>query len=218
VLRAEGREARGQGNAAATITAALEPSGKGTRVSVVTDLSITGKVAQFGRGVLADVSAKLLGQFVENLEATVIGQGDGESKAAGGEPAGGEPAAGRARGGRRRSRAADPVPAAQPADITEAIETPAAAEEREAIDAELASTNGAARQEAPATDHDDTAEEDVAEVAGGGATDRKLEPVPAEPVDLVEVAGGSIARRVVPVLAAAAVVALLIALLRRRRG
>jgi carbon monoxide dehydrogenase subunit G len=72
VLRAEGRETRGQGNASATITATLSPDGAGTAVSVVTDLTITGKVAQFGRGVLADVSAKLLDQFVENLEATVL--------------------------------------------------------------------------------------------------------------------------------------------------
>lgn len=72
VLRAEGRETRGQGNANATITATLTPDGDGTAVSVVTDLTITGRVAQFGRGVLADVSAKLLDQFVENLETTVL--------------------------------------------------------------------------------------------------------------------------------------------------
>lgn len=73
VLRAEGRETRGQGNATATITATLVPEGTGTRVSVVTDLSITGRAAQFGRGVLADVSNKLLGQFVTSLETTVLG-------------------------------------------------------------------------------------------------------------------------------------------------
>ena len=72
VLRAEGRETRGQGNANATITATLAPDGDGTAVSVVTDLQITGRVAQFGRGVLADVSAKLLGQFVDCLEKTVL--------------------------------------------------------------------------------------------------------------------------------------------------
>src|SRR5213076_2557315 len=68
VLRAEGRDTRGQGNASATITATLTPDGDGTRVSVVTDLTVTGKVAQFGRGVMADVSAKLMGQFADNLE------------------------------------------------------------------------------------------------------------------------------------------------------
>ena len=64
VLRAEGRDTRGQGNANATVTATLTPEPDGTRVTVVTDLTITGKVAQFGRGVLAEVSAKLIGQFV----------------------------------------------------------------------------------------------------------------------------------------------------------
>src|SRR5688572_19204431 len=72
VLRAEGRETRGQGNANATITATLTADDGGTAVSVITDLTITGRVAQFGRGVLADVSAKLLDQFVENLETTVL--------------------------------------------------------------------------------------------------------------------------------------------------
>jgi uncharacterized protein len=72
VLRAEGRETRGQGNANATITAQLEPDGDATNVTVVTDLTITGRVAQFGRGVLADVSAKLLGQFVDCLESKLL--------------------------------------------------------------------------------------------------------------------------------------------------
>ena len=72
VLEAAGRDTRGQGNASATITALLEPGGDGTHVTVTTDLTVTGKVAQFGRGVLADVSAKLLGQFVDNLEQTVL--------------------------------------------------------------------------------------------------------------------------------------------------
>ena len=72
VLKAEGRETRGQGNATALITATFSASGKGTKVEVATDLAITGKVAQFGRGVLAEVSAKLLDQFVHNLESTVL--------------------------------------------------------------------------------------------------------------------------------------------------
>jgi uncharacterized protein len=72
VLRAEGRETRGQGNASATITASLDPLGTSTKVSVTTDLAITGRVAQFGRGVLADVTNKLLSQFVESLESTVL--------------------------------------------------------------------------------------------------------------------------------------------------
>src|SRR5258707_7136761 len=73
VLRAEGRDTRGQGNANATITATLVSEGSGTKVTVVTDLAITGRAAQFGRGVMADVSTKLLGQFVSCLEKNVLG-------------------------------------------------------------------------------------------------------------------------------------------------
>jgi hypothetical protein len=69
VLRAAGRETKGQGNAAATVTATLTSTGdEQTHVSVVTALDISGRVAQFGRGALADVSSKILGQFVVNLE------------------------------------------------------------------------------------------------------------------------------------------------------
>jgi carbon monoxide dehydrogenase subunit G len=76
VIKATGRDTRGQGNASATISATMQPDGDGTKVSVVTDLTVTGKVAQFGRGVLADVSAKLLGQFVDSLEADLSSSGN----------------------------------------------------------------------------------------------------------------------------------------------
>jgi carbon monoxide dehydrogenase subunit G len=72
VIRAEGRDTRGQGNASATITATLVEQGDGTGVTVVTDLAISGRAAQFGRGVLADVSTKLLGQFVSCLESDLL--------------------------------------------------------------------------------------------------------------------------------------------------
>ena len=77
LVEATGRDTRGQGNATATIRAELSATSDTiTHVSLVTDLAVTGKVAQFGRGAMGDVSAKLLGQFVENLEATVLGAGD----------------------------------------------------------------------------------------------------------------------------------------------
>ena len=93
VLRAEGRDVRGQGNANATITATLVPEGEGTKVKVVTDLTITGRAAQFGRGVLADVSTRLLGQFVSCLETKVLaGVGaagaEAEAQMGAGAPAG----------------------------------------------------------------------------------------------------------------------------------
>ena len=69
VIRAEGRDTRGAGNAAADITALMEAASENsTKVEVTIDLKISGKVAQFGRGVLGDVSAKLMGKFVDNLE------------------------------------------------------------------------------------------------------------------------------------------------------
>jgi hypothetical protein len=74
VIDAQGRDTRGQGNAKATITMVLTAlPGDTTEVSIDNDVTITGKVAQFGRGVMADVSAKLLAQFVECLEANVLG-------------------------------------------------------------------------------------------------------------------------------------------------
>ena len=72
VVKAEGRETRGQGNASANVTATLESDGDGTKVGVKTDLNVTGKVAQFGRGVMADVSTKLLNQFVDCLKERVL--------------------------------------------------------------------------------------------------------------------------------------------------
>ena len=72
LMSASGRDTRGAGNASAEITVALEAVGDAaTKVSVNTDLTITGKVAQFGRGVLADVSRKLMGQFADNLAELV---------------------------------------------------------------------------------------------------------------------------------------------------
>ncbi|TNC42777.1 SRPBCC family protein [Mumia zhuanghuii] len=64
VIDAKGKDKRGQGTAGAKVTARLFPDGDGTRVEVQTDLAITGKPAQFGRGVIQDVSDKLLSQFV----------------------------------------------------------------------------------------------------------------------------------------------------------
>ena len=67
VIRAQARDARGQGTAAATITSSMEAVDDGTRVRVETDMRITGPAAQFGRGVMQDVSAKMMGRFAECL-------------------------------------------------------------------------------------------------------------------------------------------------------
>jgi uncharacterized protein len=75
VIDGKGKEARGTGNAAATVTAQLHEDGQHTRVTVDTDLKIVGKLAQFGSGMLQQVSEKLLGQFVESLEAKLASDG-----------------------------------------------------------------------------------------------------------------------------------------------
>jgi uncharacterized protein len=73
VLRANGKETRGNGNAVAVVTAQLKDEGDATIVAITTDLTISGKAAQFGRGVLADVSTNLIGQFAKRLESDLLG-------------------------------------------------------------------------------------------------------------------------------------------------
>jgi carbon monoxide dehydrogenase subunit G len=151
VLKADGRDTRGQGNASATITASFAADGDGTRVAIDTDLNVTGKVAQFGRGVMADVSSKLLGQFVACLETTVLAKPEATSDAVA-ETAPAAPAQGA------------PAPAATDAPSTPAP-NPAPSPQVRTIDA----------------------------------------PEP-EALDLMKVAGGAVARRLVPVLAVGVIV------------
>ena len=73
VLKANGKETRGNGNAAAVVTAQLKDEGDATSVVITTDLTISGKAAQFGRGVLADVAGNLIAQFAKALEADLLG-------------------------------------------------------------------------------------------------------------------------------------------------
>jgi carbon monoxide dehydrogenase subunit G len=75
VVEAKGRETRGSGTAAATVTASMADEGGSARVTVVTDLAITGRPAQFGRGVLNDVGNKLIGQFADCLATTITTSG-----------------------------------------------------------------------------------------------------------------------------------------------
>jgi len=79
VVEASGRDTRSAGTASATVTSTLTPQdtltpgSEATRVDVVTDLAVTGRPAQFGRGMIADVSAKLIGQFADCLAETLAG-------------------------------------------------------------------------------------------------------------------------------------------------
>jgi carbon monoxide dehydrogenase subunit G len=71
VIEAKGRDRRGNGTAGADVTASFTEEGQGTRIEVLTSLQITGKPAQFGRGVIQDVSDKLLQQFLGCLESRI---------------------------------------------------------------------------------------------------------------------------------------------------
>ena len=150
VIDAKGKDSRGSGNASALITAQLRADGDRTFVTVGTDLTISGKIAQLGGGMINEVSTQLLGRFVQCLEQRLAADVP--------EPA---PAAGAPSPG-------DSV-AAAPAD---AVAAPAAA-----------------RAVAPAAS--------------------------AEPLDLMSLAGGWMARRLVPVAVGVAVVAVVVYVLRR---
>ncbi len=84
VIKGAGRDTGGRGNASAEITAQAQSlSPTSTRVDVTTDLHITGKVAQFGRGIMGDVSSKLMAQFADNLNQMIDEEGLGAPAAAG---------------------------------------------------------------------------------------------------------------------------------------
>ena len=194
VLKAEGRDTGGKGNASALITAQLEPIASDvTKVTVATDLTITGKVAQFGRGALADVSEKLLKQFVTNLESTVLTNGAAApAAAAAAEPAdaAAEPAAasGDAVVAGNGSATASEVPAAAPA--ASGGEAPAAAA--------AAGTTSTATAEAPTP----------------GV--RKIESAPVEPIDLLDAAGAPLIKRLLPLIGGVVVLLVVWRILRRR--
>ena len=74
VLRADGKDQRGQGTASATITSTMNEENGGTKVHVETDMQLTGRAAQFGRGVQQDVAEKLLTRFADCLEKEILGE------------------------------------------------------------------------------------------------------------------------------------------------
>ncbi|MFF9179862.1 SRPBCC family protein [Streptomyces misionensis] len=93
VLVANGRETRGQGTARATVTGTLSERDGGTAVSVRTDLTVTGRPAQFGRGVLAEVGDRLVGRFADCLAARLAERPEPAEEAAASEPPRAEPRA-----------------------------------------------------------------------------------------------------------------------------
>jgi carbon monoxide dehydrogenase subunit G len=180
-IDASGKEARGSGTAKATIVAVLQDEGDATLVNVTTDLAITGKPAQFGRGVMIEVGNKLLGRFADCL-AEQIGIGSGEGGAAESSAAAEE-----------TSAPADPTPA--PSSVAGNGGTKAAA-----------GTSSAATTPVTPTP---TPRPPVAAVRP------TLRPAKGDAIDLLDVGGAAILKRVAPIIA---VVALFLVwrLLRRR--
>ncbi len=183
-IDAKGRETRGSGTANATISCRLTPDGAGTKVEVTTDLAITGKPAQFGRGVIGEVAGKVITQFADAL-AEEISSG--------------------------QKAPAEPAPAetaAEPAAATATQSRPEALAE-----AAVAEPAAAATEPPAATATVTPAPPKPAPVPPPAAPTRRS----AEAIDLLDVAGAPVAKRVAPI---AALVALLLVLLamRRRRG
>jgi uncharacterized protein len=189
VLRAEGRETRGQGNANATITARLEPDGDATNVTVVTDLTITGRVAQFGRGVLADVSAKLLGQFVDCLESKLLAPTRAAAESASASV----------------SETTTSAPSTGPRDI--ASEGAAASQQADLAGETMSWPAGAAAASPPASAANGAERPGV----------RVVESPDAEPVDLFDAAGAPLVKRLAPAAIGLTALWLLSVVLRRRR-
>ena len=165
MIKGAGRDTGGRGNASAEITAQAESlSPTSTRVEVTTDLHITGKVAQFGRGIMGDVSSKLMAQFADNLNQMI----DDDSA---------------------------------PADAGAAPDT-------DVTDTDVTGTD------APSATASAPSDAPTADTAPVAPAVRRIDGPATEPIDLMEVGGGSIVKRVAPAIIA---VVLVLLLLRRRR-
>ncbi|WP_327007896.1 SRPBCC family protein [Dactylosporangium sp. NBC_01737] len=181
VIDARGRDASGKGRASALVTAVLAAEGDATKVTVETDLTIAGPLAQMGRSTIGDISTRLLGQFVTNLEAQLAAT----------EPAAAEPATAAA------PAAVEPATAAEPAAAVEPAAQPAAAEQVEEVAAILPT---AAVPDA-----------NGATTAPAQQAVRVIEGPEAEPVNLLETAGTTnIIKIAIPVVVLIAVIVALV--------
>jgi len=199
VLKAEGRDTGGRGNASAEIEAQAESlSPTSTRVIVTTDLAITGKVAQFGRGIIGDVSKKLMAQFAGNLNTMLDEQPGGVATPSDGASAGNGESAGNGDAPSGDAAAATNAPAVEETAVASAIG--AAAPSTTSSGTSTTPMSGAA---APATSGQ-TAAPKV----------RKIDSPATEPVDLAGVAGPAILKRLAPLLAG---LLLLFVVARKRR-
>jgi carbon monoxide dehydrogenase subunit G len=193
VLQATGREARGQGTASATIVSTLHDEGDGsTRVNVETDMMLTGRVAQFGRGLAQDVAKRMLDDFAVCLEREISGGGAAE-------PA---PETGTATGAAAADDAAD-------AGGTAGGKDPAAAA---GATVEGAIVAGSGPSDAAASAPTGPAQQPTLQEIS-----RREPPEEPEPLDLDAAGRGAIPKRLPPVLAGIGALLVLLWLLRRNR-
>lgn len=205
VIDAGGKDARGNGTASATVTAVLSPgdsTGESTEVRVDTDLKVTGKPAQLGRGLISDVAGKLLNQFADCLAERLRG---GEQPAAAAASSAESVASPDGSGAQ---------PSAAPA-ATESAEGESSPSWRVTSAEAGAAAAGAAGAGAAAQSAGETVEtpsEKADAVVEGGS-------VPSgEAIDLLDAAGAPVLKRVLPVLAVVGLVVGAIVLARRRRS
>ncbi|SDM93375.1 Carbon monoxide dehydrogenase subunit G [Geodermatophilus siccatus] len=221
VIDGRGKDQRGNGTAAALITAQLKAEGDTTRVDVLTDLNITGRPAQFGRGVMTDVGNKLLGQFADKLAAQ-LGAGDAGATAAA-APAEETPtqkvAATAAGAAGEVAASVEQVPGDNA--VAERTRTTAAAARETATAASDRASGGdtapAAGDTAPAAVIPSPPPAGTTTPAAPAARTTSPKHAEPEPIDLLEVAGGAALTRYAAPLAGAAALLLVITLVVRRR-
>jgi carbon monoxide dehydrogenase subunit G len=191
-IKASGADSRGAGTAAASVTAALVPAETDghTRVEVVTDLDVTGKAAQFGRGLIGDVSSRLVGQFADCLAGKLAA----------------EPAPAVLTAPSTEPVAAADVPAADPAPADPApADRAGSAEGEPAADPSPATGSPAATGVPEPVVPEPGVLPDDPGVGSRGRATAVAEPVEAEPIDLLALAGvGSAVKRALPYVATAA--------------
>jgi uncharacterized protein len=204
VIEASGQETKGAGAAQARVTAELreDQGGAVTQVNVVADLDVAGRVAQFGRGMIADVNRRLVQQFADCLATTIATMPVAAAEAALVEAAPAEVAA-------PAAEATAPAPAAAPAE-----EAPAAAPAEKAPAAGAAALGTApAAEVAPAVAEATPAADAMPVADATPAADASSAPTPlsrrieGEPIDLLAVSGAKgMARRAGPIIAVVLIV------------
>ncbi len=211
VLEASGKETRGAGTASANIRASMVPdaSGSGTEVTMHTTMNVTGRPAQFGRGVMVEVGGKLVEQFAQNLSKLITGDSAGSGSAGSGSDSGAAADAAPAAdaGPASSGGSTDGANAVAPGAVSGTVDhaAPAASATTTAPPpAPAASATTTAPPPAPAA-----AATTTAPAPAAAATTTAPAAASDDSINLVKLVGPAILKRVVPALLAAAALTLL---------